>query len=197
MTNEDVSILLEKRLGRLHARLRLGIEADHEAQIFGQGMNYFHIENWPLAQFAIRACFKLTGLYRRGCRNAAQIEVRRNYVKSPKIPSAFDGYTILQLSDLHVDMNRDAMTRLGTILREIEYDLCVLTGDYRGRTYGPYEEALRGMSEVCAALKKPNYAALGNHDTVRMVSGLEEMGIRLLPNEHETIERDHTPLRQH
>ena len=41
----DIEERLEKRLGRLHARLRLGIEADHEAQVFGQGINYFHIEN--------------------------------------------------------------------------------------------------------------------------------------------------------
>ena len=34
----DVGERLEKRLGRLHARLRLGIEADHEAQVFGQGI---------------------------------------------------------------------------------------------------------------------------------------------------------------
>jgi hypothetical protein len=34
--------LLQKRLGLLHANLRLGIEADHEAQVFGQGINYFH-----------------------------------------------------------------------------------------------------------------------------------------------------------
>ena len=33
---QDIDERLEKRLGRLHARLRLGIEADHEAQIFGQ-----------------------------------------------------------------------------------------------------------------------------------------------------------------
>ena len=32
---------LEKRLGRLHARQRLGIEKDHEAQIFDQGLNFF------------------------------------------------------------------------------------------------------------------------------------------------------------
>jgi hypothetical protein len=32
---------LEKRLGRLHARQRLGIEKDHEAQVFGQGLNFF------------------------------------------------------------------------------------------------------------------------------------------------------------
>src|SRR5262245_40105947 len=44
--NEAVLNKLERRLGRLHARLRLGIEMDHEAQIFGQGINFFHIENW-------------------------------------------------------------------------------------------------------------------------------------------------------
>jgi uncharacterized protein len=189
--NNDVSDLLEKRLGRLHTRLRLGIEADHEAQVFGQGVNYFHIENSTSAQFAIRACLRLTGLYRRGCRNAAQIEVRRNYVESTKIPKAFDGYTILQLSDLHVEMSQDAMARLGTILREIDYDLCILTGDYRGQTFGPFEPTLIGMSRICAELKKPIYGVLGNHDTIRMLPGLEEMGIRMLLNEYETIERGH------
>ena len=39
---------LERRLGRTHARLRLGLEADHEAQVFGQGITYFHLENLPL-----------------------------------------------------------------------------------------------------------------------------------------------------
>ena len=102
----DVSQFLQKRLGRLHAKLRLGIEADHEAQIFGQGINYFHIENLALSHFVIRACLKLTGLYRRGRRNAAQVEVRHNYITSPQIPKTFDGYTILQLSDLHVDMSQ-------------------------------------------------------------------------------------------
>ena len=56
---EDISELLEERLGRLHARLRLGIEADHEAQVFGQGINYFHIENLTSSHFVIRTCCKL------------------------------------------------------------------------------------------------------------------------------------------
>jgi hypothetical protein len=192
--SRDVSSLLEKRLGRLHARLRLGIEADHEAQVFGQGINYFHIENSKSSHFIIQACLKLTGLYGRGRRNAAQIEVRRNYIRSNKIPKAFDGYTILQLSDLHVDMSDDAMTRLRTILREIDYDLCTLTGDYRGQTFGPYEATLEGMSRIYAELKKPVYGVLGNHDTVCMLPGLEEMGIRMLLNECETIERDNQRL---
>jgi uncharacterized protein len=189
--SQDVSELLERRLGRLHARLRLGIEADHEAQVFGQGINYFHIENLRPSHFVIRACLKLAGLYGRGQRNAAQIEVRQNYIRSAQIPKAFDGYTILHLSDLHVDMSRDAMQHLASILPAIDYDLCALTGDYRGQTFGPYEAALAGMSRVCAEIKKPIYGVLGNHDTVCMLPGLEDMGIRMLLNECETIERDH------
>jgi hypothetical protein len=63
---EDICELLEERLGRLHARLHLGIEADHEAHVFGQGMNYFHLENSRSSHFVIRTCLRLTGLYERG-----------------------------------------------------------------------------------------------------------------------------------
>ena len=48
-TDDDMLPTLEKRLGRLHARQRLGIEKDHEAQIFGQGLNFFHLENATLS----------------------------------------------------------------------------------------------------------------------------------------------------
>ena len=46
--NADL-VVLEKRLGRRHARARLGIEQDHEAQIFGQGINFFHSETLTLS----------------------------------------------------------------------------------------------------------------------------------------------------
>jgi len=189
--NQDVVEFLQKRLGRLHAKLRLGIEEEHEAQVFGQGINYFHIENLTSAHVAIGACLRLTGLYWRGRRNAARIEVRRNYVNSPAIPKAFDGYTILHISDLHVDMSEGAMARLAAILQDISYDLCVFTGDYRGQSFGSYEATLAGMSRICAQLKTPAYGVLGNHDTVCMLPGLEGMGIRMLLNECEAIERDH------
>ena len=83
------------------------------------------------------------------------------------------------------------MERLTTILQDLNYDLCALTGDYRGETFGPYDTTLEGMSWICAAIKKPIYGVLGNHDTVRMLPGLEAMGIRMLLNECETIKRDH------
>ena len=81
------------------------------------------------------------------------------------------------------------MMRLAAILPNIEYDLCVLTGDYRAQTFGAYEPALTGMAPLCSALKGPIYGVLGNHDTIQMVPGLEDMGVQMLLNENHTIER--------
>jgi uncharacterized protein len=187
--DEDVLKRLEQRLGPLHARQRLGIETDHEAQIFGYGLNFFHIENWYSVHSVIRNVLKLSGLYWRGVRNAQSIQVRHNEIRSRALPPAFDGYVVLHLSDLHVDINAGAMRRLAELLPALDYDLCVLTGDFRGATFGPFEPALQGMAAVRAQLKGPVYGVLGNHDTIRLVPGLEDMGIRMLLNECVTIAR--------
>jgi len=189
MANQDILTILEQRLGRRHARQRLGIEKDHEAQVFGQGINFFHFENLPLSHVLICAVLMATGLYWRGLSNAAKVNIRHNRIVSPRLPKAFDAFTIIQLSDLHVEMSETAMERVVDLLREARYDVCILTGDYRGRTCGPYNTTLAGMERVIAALKGPIYGVLGNHDTICMVPGLETMGIRMLLNESVVIER--------
>ena len=186
--NADL-VVLEKRLGRRHARARLGIEQDHEAQIFGQGINFFHIENLTLSHAVIRAVLMASGLYWRGRDNAAKVEMRENRIVSPRLPTAFDGFTILQLSDLHVEISEAAMERVIHLVKDASYDLCVLTGDYRAKTWGPYDAALSGVARVRAALRGEIYGVLGNHDTICMVPGLEAMGIRMLLNENAIIER--------
>ena len=187
---QDISAKLEQRLGRVHARQRLGIETEHEQRIFGGGLNFFHIENWYSIHSVIRNSLRLTGLYGRGCRNAARIQVRYNTIVRPDIPPAFNGYTILHLSDLHADMSEAAMHRLVELLDALVYDVCVFTGDFRGKTFGPFEAALAGTAKVRSHIRGPVFGVLGNHDTVRMVPDLEEMGIRMLLNESETIARE-------
>ena len=188
--DEDILARLEQRLGRLHARQRLGIETDHEAQIFGQGLTFFHLENWYSARSIIRAALKVSGLYWRARRNAGRVIVRHNDIAFKDLPPRFDGFTILHISDLHVDISGPAMQRVCELVGELRYDLCVLTGDYRGETFGPFEAALDGVGRVRSRLKGPIYGVLGNHDTIRMVPGLEAMGIRMLLNECELIARD-------
>jgi uncharacterized protein len=188
---ETVLTSLEQRLGgRLYAKQRLGIETDHEAQIFGQGLTFFHIENWYSIHSVIRTFFKLTGLYWRGRANAARVQVRYNDLRLKRLPPAFHGFTLLHMSDFHADMNDGAMRRLEEIVPDLSYDLCVLTGDYRGATFGKFDDALALLRPVLAHIKRPIYGVLGNHDTIRMVPDLEAMGIRMLLNECEPIKRE-------
>jgi hypothetical protein len=186
---EDVLAQLEQRLGRLHAKQRLGIETDYEARIFGHGLNFFHFENWYSIHSVLRTALRLTGLYGRGRRNAANVQVRHNPIGFADLPPAFEGYTILHITDLHVEMNRGAMDRLIELLPDLDYDICVLTGDFRAKTFGRFDHTLKGLERLRAHLRAPIYGVLGNHDTIRMVPGMEAMGIRMLLNESVTIER--------
>lgn len=188
-TEDATREALEARLGRLHARQRLGIEKDHEAQVFGQGLNFFHPENLTLSHALIRWILKLTGTYGRGARNAAKVELRHHRVEAANLPRPFDGFTILHISDLHSDMSEPAMARVIELTAGLTYDLCVVTGDYRGLTFGPYADAIAGTERVVEHLKGPIYGVLGNHDTVMMVPALEAMGVKMLMNESVTIAR--------
>ncbi|MCH6564082.1 MAG: metallophosphoesterase [Myxococcales bacterium] len=74
-------------------------------------------------------------------------------------------------------------------LRGVDYDVAVMTGDFRAKTHGPFEATVNALRLVRPHLKNPVYAVLGNHDSLRMVPDFETMGIRVLLNESVEIER--------
>jgi uncharacterized protein len=189
LTPEEVADLaaLEPRLGHVYIRQRLGLERDYEAHVFRRGTHFFHIENWYSVHGVIRGSLRLAGLHARGRRNALSIEPRTHDVALSKLPAAFDGFTILQLSDLHVDINADFVGALIERIRPLNYNLCVLTGDYRARTFGPFAATLEGLKRLRPHIKAAVYAVLGNHDTVRLVPGMEALGYKLLLNEWTAI----------
>lgn len=170
-------------------RQRLGIEQDYERRVFGQGRTFVHIENWFSLRGLIRGALRGSLLLGRSRRNARRIVLRHNRMALPGLPPAFDNFTILHISDLHIDFASDYAHVLVEAIRDLEYDLCVLTGDYRGETFGPYDATLAGLREVRTWLTGEVYAVLGNHDTLRMVPGMEDMDIRVLLNEHAVIRR--------
>jgi predicted MPP superfamily phosphohydrolase len=157
-----------------------------------------HREYWlstsvhPADRYSVRSLMRLSlrlaGLYARGNRNAERIVIRRNDVQLRGLPVRFEGFTILQLSDLHADINPGAMRRLVELLNQVTYDICVVTGDIRGETFGSFDAALESLAHVRTHINQPVYGVLGNHDSIRMVPALENMGIRMLMNECETIE---------
>jgi predicted MPP superfamily phosphohydrolase len=180
---------LEPRLGRPTVQRRLALEHDHEARRLGRATRIFPLEHWHKTPALIRTCLRLAGLYRRGQRNARALTVREHTVGLARLPPAFDGFTILQLTDLHIDIDPGFVDVLIARVAPLAYDLCVLTGDYRARTFGRFDATLAALDRLRAALTAPVYAVLGNHDSLRMVPAMETMGYRVLLNEAVAIER--------
>jgi predicted MPP superfamily phosphohydrolase len=91
---------------------------------------------------------------------------------------------------MHADISQAAMQRMIGLLAGLQYDVCVLTGDFRGKTFGPFTQTIESVERVRAHIYGAAYGVLGNHDTIRMVPALEAIGIRILLNECVSIERD-------
>ena len=84
---------------------------------------------------------KLVGLYGKGRREFHNVEVVENDIVVPGLPAALDGYTILQMSDLHIDIDPALVETISAAIAPLKYDTCVLTGDYKNLTVGESAEA--------------------------------------------------------
>jgi len=180
---------LDRRLGSAHAAERLRLESAHEQRMSRGGLASLRSRNLHSSPKLVRGLLKSLGLYRRARANAARIRVEETVLRFATLPDLFEGFTILHISDMHIDISDEAMRQLAELLPGLRCDLCVLTGDFRGKTYGPFDATLEGLTWLRPRLPAPVYAVLGNHDSILMVPGLEAIGIRVLLNECEPILR--------
>ncbi len=132
----------------------------------------------------ISAIFHMLGLYGHANRHFRNIAVRRNTVHLRRLPPALEGYRMLHLSDLHIDLDPGLVDVWIQRLKPLEYDVCVITGDFRNQTFGSSRPVLRLMRRLRQHIKAPIFAVLGNHDFLESVEPLEALGIRFLLNEH-------------
>jgi predicted MPP superfamily phosphohydrolase len=135
----------------------------------------------PLLKYGLQ----LTGLYSRGVQNALRPVVRKLRLHFPGLPSAFDGFQVLHLSDLHIDGMDGLAEALSGMLGELEPDLCVMTGDYRFAIEGTCEWIYPRMRSILSSVRAKYgvYGILGNHDPCEVAFGLEALGVNMLVNE--------------
>lgn len=107
-----------------------------------------------------------------------------------KLPAAFEGFRILQLSDFHFDFIPELPSIVGEMVAQHPFDVCVLTGDFRGETTGPYEASLAFLKATRPCLGERVYAVLGNHDNVELMLSMPEIGIQVLMNQSLRLEKD-------
>lgn len=140
-----------------------------------------------------------------GFGNKYRYEVRKQKIRSSKLPQAFEGLRIVQLSDIHVGSFDDPKAVERGIERVIalQPDLIVFTGDLVNNLateVGEYEKLFSRLSAPLGV-----YSILGNHDygdyvawdsAARKKENLDElksiharMGWRLLLNENVMLSR--------
>lgn len=119
------------------------------------------------------------------------LEISRYEVKSQKLPESFDGFKIVQLSDLHGAEFGDDGMELVEKVKELEPDIIALTGDFVTD-----EGDLAAVEKLAARLVKlcPVYFISGNHEfgsglAVKVRNILERAGVKYLSNEYLTISR--------
>ena len=121
------------------------------------------------------------------------VEIVRQRVRLARLPKAFEGFHIAQLSDIHIGpfTTADYIRRCVAITNGLEPDLIALTGDYI--CWDP--EAQGEVVRVLAGLRAPHgvFGCMGNHEAD---VGIEEsitrlfaaQGIRMLRQERAVIQ---------
>jgi predicted MPP superfamily phosphohydrolase len=135
---------------------------------------------------------RLTGHYHKGYGNAKTIRVEKLTLKYPNLPEAFNGFKILHLSDLHIDSIPGFAAIMIHKLKDLEFDICLLTGDYRRDISGSFSHILKPLQILSKYIKTSygTFAVLGNHDTYLMARYEQQSGMELLINESVEISRN-------
>ena len=119
------------------------------------------------------------------------LEISRYEVASQKLPESFDGFKIVQLSDLHgAEFGEDGMELVDKV-GSLEPDMIALTGDFvtDEGDLAAVEKLAARLTELC-----PVYFVSGNHEfgsglAVKVRNILERAGVKYLSNEYLTISR--------
>lgn len=111
-------------------------------------------------------------------------------IKNTKVPDAFKGYKILQISDLH---NKDFGEQLAKKSQELAPDIIVLTGDLVDSRRTNIQTALNQVEKLVDLA--PIYYVNGNHEAridsyQDLVAGLKELKVTVLENEKLTLVKD-------
>jgi len=119
------------------------------------------------------------------------VEVKRVKVALGKLPAALDGYTIVQLSDVHVGptIGLAFIEELVAKVNALKPDLVAITGDLVDGSVAALGDLVRPLEKL--RTKDGVYFVTGNHE---YYSGAEEwvrflgsLGVRVLENERVAI----------
>ena len=124
-----------------------------------------------------------------------KIDVSKYEVASSKVPKAFDGFKILQLSDLHNRRFNKNNKKIVKIIEKQKPDIIVMTGDMVSSNSTGFSNFFSLVEELDG--KYPIYYIFGNHEQrlsvekqAIIIGKLREYGVKVLNNQHEFITKN-------
>ena len=121
-----------------------------------------------------------------------EIETTHQRIKLRRLPKAFDGFRLAQLSDIHIGpfMTVGDIRKYVAMVNQLKPDLVALTGDFITWEASPAGEVVEALSRLKAPFGI--YGCLGNHERWAGVEDLitrlfAERGIKILRLENATI----------
>ena len=143
--------------------------------------------------------------------NRYNIDVREVVVEIPDLPEAFDGYTIAQISDMHVGTygsDTSFVSEVVDCVNNLDADMIAFTGDIVNRKTTELEPFVSTLSRLHA--RDGVYSILGNHDygdyftwpTAQakrnnmsdLINYQKKMGWRMLNNETDFVYRENDSI---
>jgi hypothetical protein len=105
------------------------------------------------------------------------------------LPKELDGFTIAQLSDIHIGdfMPREEVRRAVNIANDLKPDLAVVTGDFISNEFDPLGDCIAELSKLHAPLG--TWGCNGNHEIYADAEGaaqqlFQQHGMKLLRQEN-------------
>jgi predicted MPP superfamily phosphohydrolase len=124
----------------------------------------------------------------------ASPQVKRVEIALRNLPNAFDGFTIAQVSDLHVGLTvrRSYTQNVVDIVNGLKPDLIALTGDFTDGAVRDLAAHVAPIGELRA--RHGMYFVTGNHeyfsDPMGWIEEFTRLGARVLNNAHDVITRE-------
>jgi len=124
--------------------------------------------------------------------NARPVAVKNVEITLNRLPHSFDGFRLVQISDIHIGPTTKDGWLEGIVERvnALNPDMIVVTGDLADGSVYDVKDRIEALSE----LKAPQgiYFVTGNHDYYSGVTSwceqIRRLGIRVLRNEHVSIQ---------
>ncbi len=131
--------------------------------------------------------------------STVKISVREYRIINEKVPNAFNGLKIIQLSDLHYGstMQKENVIEIRKLTNKRKPDIVVFSGDLIAKNYNldskEQESLIKELKKINASLGK--YAILGDEDNEKISTIFNQSDFTILRNDYDLIYKDNsTPI---